>query len=100
MNIVGGICVNHAYLGDHERLDLARVRDMRANTEVDHRTAAVYRGRLAVGNLGFNEVLLVLVVLSGESAICPRLTREQHIRGTSQVVSLSKRQDAQTSVFP
>ena len=52
-----------AHLSDHERLDLARVRDVRADAQVDHGATAVDRGRLAVGDLRLDQVLLILVVL-------------------------------------
>ena len=37
--------------------------DMWANTKVDHGTTAVDSGRSTIGDLGLNDLLLVLVVL-------------------------------------
>ena len=54
---------SHADLGDHERLDFAGMRDMWADTEIDHGAATVYGGGGAVGDLGVDELHLVLVVL-------------------------------------
>ena len=53
----------NAHLGDHEGLDLAGVRDVRAHTQVDHRSTAVHRRRRAVRDFGLDEVFLVFVVL-------------------------------------
>lgn len=36
---------------------------MRANAKIDHRSAAVDRGRGTIGDFGLDEVLLVLVIL-------------------------------------
>ena len=52
-----------ADLGDHERLDLASVGNMRADAEVDHGTATVDGGGGAVGNFRLDEILLEFVVL-------------------------------------
>ena len=52
-------------LGDHHRLDFAGMGDVRANTEINHRSAAVYSRGGAVGNFGLNEILFELVVLIG-----------------------------------
>lgn len=51
------------HLGDHECLDLAGMGDMGTDTKIYHRSAAVYSGGRAVGNLGLDDVLFVLVVL-------------------------------------
>jgi hypothetical protein len=51
------------YLRDHERLDLSRVGDMRADAEIDHRTTPVYRRGRAIRNLRLDKVLFVLIVL-------------------------------------
>ena len=51
------------YLCNHECLDLSGVWDMWADTQIDHRTTSVDSGGGAIGNLGLNELLLVLVVL-------------------------------------
>jgi hypothetical protein len=51
-------------LGDHERLDLAGMRNMRSETQIDHWPATVHGGRGPVGNLGLDEVFLILVVLA------------------------------------
>ena len=66
------------YLCDHERLDLTRMRDMRADAQVDHRATAVHRRRFAVGDLRLDKVLLVLVVLHKTSAPCSIASHEQH----------------------
>lgn len=50
-------------LCDHECLDFAGVGDVGTNAEIDHRAATVYSSRGAIGNLGFNEVFLVFVIL-------------------------------------
>ena len=52
-----------AHLRDHERLDLAGMGDMGADTKVYHRPAAVYGSGGSVGNLGLDDIFLVLVVL-------------------------------------
>lgn len=51
------------YLGDHEGLNLAGMRDMGTDTKINHRSAAVYGGGGAIGDLGFNKIFLVFVVL-------------------------------------
>ena len=51
--------------GDHEGLNLARMWDMGANTQVDHGATAIDCGGGTIRDLGFNEVLLVFVVLKG-----------------------------------
>lgn len=53
-----------ADLGDHERLDLAGMRNMRPDTQIDHWPATVHGGGGPVGNLGLDEVFLILVVLA------------------------------------
>lgn len=50
-------------LGNHEGLDLAGMRNMRANAKINHRSTSVDCGRGAIGNLGLDEILLVFVVL-------------------------------------
>ena len=50
-------------LGDLEGFDLASVRDMRPNAQVDHRTATVHGGGGTIRNLRLNELHFVLVVL-------------------------------------
>ena len=52
-------------LGDHHRLDFASMRNVRADAEINHRSAAVYSRGGAVGNFGLNEILFELVVLIG-----------------------------------
>lgn len=52
------------HLCDHEGLDLARMWDVRTNTQVDHGSTTVNCGGGAVGYLGFNDVLLVFVILT------------------------------------
>jgi len=49
--------------GDHECLDFSGVGDMRADAEINHGATAVDSRGGAVGDLGFDEVLLVLVVV-------------------------------------
>ena len=56
-----------AHLRDHECLDLAGMGDMGADTKVYHRPAAVYGGGGSVGNLGLDDIFLVLVVLCPSS---------------------------------
>ena len=53
-----------ADLGDHERLDLASMRNVRPDTQINHWPTTVNGGRRTIGNLGLDEVFLVLVVLS------------------------------------
>ena len=68
--------MRRADLRHHERLDFTRVRNMWADTEVNHRSTAVYRRRATIRDLRLDEVLLVLVVLDpcvsarGDSSIC------------------------------
>lgn len=50
-------------LGDHKRLDLAGVGNMGANTEIDHWAAAIDSSGGAIGDLGLDKILLILVVL-------------------------------------
>lgn len=66
-DVTNGRACSHlrAYLGHHERLDLASVWDVRAHAEIDHRTAAVHCRLPAVGNLRLDQVLFVLVILPG-----------------------------------
>ena len=63
MGVSGCTGWSHADLGDHERLDFAGMRDMWADTEVDHGAATVYGGGGAVGDLRVDELHLVLVIL-------------------------------------
>ena len=67
--IVGGIAeeVRRRVLRDHHRLDLTRVRYMRADAEVNHGSAAIYRRRGAVWYLRVDKMKLVLVVLECNS---------------------------------
>ena len=60
------IAINHASadLGNHECLDLASMRNMRPDTQIDHWPATVNGGGRTIGNLGLDEVFLVLVVLA------------------------------------
>jgi hypothetical protein len=51
------------HLRDHERFDLARVRDMRADTEIDHGATSVHRRRRSIRYLRCDEVLFVFIVL-------------------------------------
>ena len=51
------------HLCDHEGLDLAGVRDMGTNTEVDHGTTSVDSGGGTIGNFGLDDLPLVFVVL-------------------------------------
>ena len=51
------------HLRDHECLDLAGMGDMGADTKIYHRPTAVYSSGRAIGNLGLDDVLFVLVVL-------------------------------------
>jgi hypothetical protein len=50
-------------LCDHERLDCTSVGDMGSNTQVDHRSTAVYSSRRPIGNLGLNKISLIFVIL-------------------------------------
>ena len=50
-------------LRDHHGLDLARMGNVRADTQVDHRTTSVYSRGCTIGYLRFDDVFLVLVVL-------------------------------------
>jgi hypothetical protein len=52
-----------ADLGDHESFDLAGVWDMGTNAQVDHWPATVDSGGRTIGNLRFNKILFVFVVL-------------------------------------
>lgn len=52
-----------AHLRDHKRFDLASVRNMRTCAQIHHRSTAVHSGGCAIGDLCFDNVLLVLVVL-------------------------------------
>lgn len=51
------------HLGDHEGLDLARMWDVGADTQIDHGATAINRGGSAVRYLGLDDILLVFVVL-------------------------------------
>lgn len=61
---------SQAHLGDHERFDLARVRDMWTDAEIDHWSTSVYRRRRAIRYLSFDEVLFVFVVLYWLLCLC------------------------------
>ena len=90
----------NVHLRDHERLDLACVRDMRANTEIDHGSTAVYCRRLAIRNLALDEILLVRVVLYNALAACSVVLGERFIRGTFRGASPSRRLSARTFASP
>ena len=62
---------------DHERLDLAGVRDVGADAEIDHGPAAVHGGGGAVGDLRLDDLDLVFVVLLPSASV----------RGTSKNVA-------------
>lgn len=53
----------HANLGDHERLDLSSVGDVRSNAQIDHRSTTVNSRRGAIRNFGLYEVSLVFIIL-------------------------------------
>jgi len=53
------------YFGDHECLDLTSVRDVRANTKVDHGTTSIDSSGTSVRYFRFDEILLVFVILFG-----------------------------------
>lgn len=58
-------------LRNHERFDLARMRDMRADTQIDHRATAIHSRGSAVGYLRLDEIFLVFVILRAyESMFC------------------------------
>lgn len=50
-------------LSDHESLNFTGVRNMGADTEIDHRATTVNGSRGAIRDFGVNEVLLVFIVL-------------------------------------
>jgi hypothetical protein len=51
------------HFGDHERFNSASVWDMRPKAKIDHGTTAIDSGRGSIGNLGFEKMDFVLVVL-------------------------------------
>ena len=53
-----------SYLGNHKCLDFSRVNDMRANTQINHGTTAIYSRGGTIRNLGFDQVLFEFVVLN------------------------------------
>jgi hypothetical protein len=59
----GKIAHKRTNLCDHERLDFSCVGDMGSNTQVDHRSTAVYGSRRPIGNLGLNEISLIFIIL-------------------------------------
>jgi hypothetical protein len=51
------------YFGDHESFNLAGVRNMGTNTQIDHGAAAINCSRGTIRNFRLDKVLLVFIVL-------------------------------------
>jgi hypothetical protein len=87
----------HANLGDHECLDFSSVGDVRANTQIDHRSTTVNSRRRAIGNFSLNEVSLVFIILQMyHQGIDSQTTVLLNSRRTFSVIFPLKRQGAQT----
>jgi hypothetical protein len=87
-------------LGDHERLDLAGMRNVRPNTQIDHWPATVYGGGGTIGNLGLDEVFLVHVVLFASGSISVHWRCWFDVRKTSLASFPWRRAAAQTFACP
>ena len=51
-------------LGDHERLDFARVRDVGTHTEINHWTTAIHCRGGPIWDLRLYELFLIFVILN------------------------------------
>lgn len=82
-------------LGDHKRLNLAGMRNVRPDTQIDHWPATVNSSKRTIRNLALNEVFFVLVVLSWFQSVSV-----SHISGhgrRGRTLNISKRFSFETS---